>query len=88
MSEQNRNPRFAGFEKHLPSADCWCKPIAEYVPPRLRHTPPIVWQTVKCPTCHAVAGLACEDADGYRQPRQTHPARVELFYDLTEQRGQ
>lgn len=50
--------------------------------------PPVVWETVKCPTCGAIAGLACEDSEGMRQPRQTHPARTELFYDITEYRGQ
>jgi hypothetical protein len=50
--------------------------------------PPVVWETVKCPTCFAPAGLACSDDEGMRQPRQTHPARTELFYDLTEYRGQ
>lgn len=32
-----------------------------------------------CPTCGTIAGLACEDADGYRQPRRTHPARIEYL---------
>ena len=50
--------------------------------------PPVVWKTVDCPTCGAIAGLACEAGEGMRQPRQTHPARTELFYDLTEYRGQ
>lgn len=79
MSEENED------REHTASADCWCNPKVEYVPPV--NVNPVIWRTVKCPTCHAVAGLACEDADGYRQPRQTHPARTELFYDLTEYRG-
>lgn len=47
-----------------------------------------VHPVVPCPTCHAPAGLACEDADGYRQPQAPHPARIEAFYDTTEYRGQ
>ncbi|MCH9731655.1 MAG: hypothetical protein K0U84_18595 [Actinomycetia bacterium] len=47
-----------------------------------------VHPVVPCPTCYAPAGLACEDADGYRQPQAPHPARIEAFYDTTEYRGQ
>lgn len=40
----------------------------------------VVWQTVRCPTCHAVAGLACEDSEGYRQPDgPNHAARIQSF---------
>ncbi len=48
----------------------------------------VVWETVSCPTCHAMPGLACEDDQGYRQPDKSHPARIEDFYDITEYRGQ
>lgn len=43
----------------------------------------LVWRTVPCPTCHAIAGLACEDENGYRRPMESHPARREAFYDTT-----
>ncbi len=42
-----------------------------------QHHDHVVWQSVGCPTCHAVAGLACEDEHGYRHPdRPSHAARI------------
>lgn len=48
---------------------------------------PVVWEAVRCPTCFAPEGLACEDEDGYRQPDRSHPARIEDFYDFVKYGG-
>lgn len=53
-----------------PDGGCWyCVP------------PKAIWSRVKCPECFAVAGLACEDAEGMRQPnRRPHKSRVDRYF--------
>lgn len=38
-----------------------------------------IWNAVRCPECQTIAGLACEDEDGYRHPEAMHLERMRLF---------
>jgi hypothetical protein len=39
----------------------------------------VIWESTRCSTCFAPAGLACSDDNGYRQPGKSHVARVKDF---------